>query len=419
MSSAYERSTLPRWRASLALAIGAALACLAGSAIAAEAVPTGEAPILAEMVKGGKLPPLAERLPKNPLVVTPAETVGVYGGTLRSLISGPGDFSWFRTMLGYENLLIWDLKAENAVPNLAASIEASPDATSYTFKLREGMKWSDGEPFTAQDIMFWWNDLYTNDKVPPAATSLAVTFKPRFMREGSNPRVEALDDTTVKFSFDKPYAMFPLQLATPDGDVPALYPAHYLKQFHINYNPEADNQAKAAGYADWIDQFVRKADPWNNPDRPTIYAWKIERPISDTQRVTLTRNPYYWKIDTAGNQLPYIDGISHEVIADKEVMLLKALAGEIDFVGRYINTLANKPVLVENEKQAKPEVLRDRRRDAELHAGAHQPYHASLRKAEIRHVWLTEATFCVACAWPYRPLRPRMTPCLTLPEWQC
>ena len=102
----------------------------------------------------------------------------------------------------------------------------------------------------------------------------------------------------------------------------------------------------------WSDQFFRKNDAWNNPQKPTLFAWKIERPLTDTQRVTLTRNPYYWKVDTAGNQLPYIDAVTHDVVADKEVMLLKALNGEVDFIGRYINTLSNKPVLVENEKKA-------------------------------------------------------------------
>ena len=167
---------------------------LTGAALAFGQVPAafaqaakGEAPALATQVAAGKLDSVDKRVPKNPLVITPAEKVGVYGGTLRSLISGPGDYSWFRTMFGYESLLIWDLKAQKVVPNLA-EMEVSPDATKYTFKLREGMKWSDGEPFTAKDIMFWWNDVYTNDKVPTAADLAGGDLKPRFIREGSKPR---------------------------------------------------------------------------------------------------------------------------------------------------------------------------------------------------------------------------------------
>jgi peptide/nickel transport system substrate-binding protein len=323
-----------------ALAVGSSAVALAQAVVV-----KGEAPLLAAQVAAGKLPSVDKRVPKNPLVITPAERVGVYGGTLRSLISGAGDYSWFRTMFGYDHLVTWDQMAQKVLPNLAVSWEVSPDATTYTFKLREGTRWSDGEPFTSKDVLFWWNDIYPSQQLPPE-------WKPRLIREGANTKVEAPDDYTVVFRFDKPYALFLFQMATPDGDIPVLFPEHYLKKFHIKYNPDADTAAKAAGFANWADQFVRKADAWNNPERPTIFAWKIERPLTDTQRVTLSRNPYYWKVDSAGNQLPYIDGVTHDVVADKEVMLLKALNGEVDFIGRYINTLSNKPVLVENEKKA-------------------------------------------------------------------
>jgi peptide/nickel transport system substrate-binding protein len=132
----------------------------------------------------------------------------------------------------------------------------------------------------------------------------------------------------------------------------AYFPAHYLKQFLPKYNPDADKVAKAEGLGGWAAKFENMAYFYLNPKRPVLFAWQVVRPLTDPQQVTFTRNPYYWKIDTEGHQLPYIDEVDNDVIADYEVMLLKALNGETDYIARYINTLENKPVMVENEKRA-------------------------------------------------------------------
>ena len=179
------------------------------------------------------------------------------------------------------------------IPNIAASLTSSDDSRVHTFKLREGMKWSDGAPFTAQDIVFWWDDIAQEPKLP-------ADFKPRAVQGAGKLKVEALDDYTVRFTFEKPNGLFPQMLATMDGEYMARFPAHYLKQFMPKYNPNADALAKAGNFPDWAAMVEQKSNVWLNPEKPTIFAWKVVQPISDTRRVILERNPYYWKINSAG-----------------------------------------------------------------------------------------------------------------------
>ncbi len=310
-------------------------------ALAQEAAPQ-QAPMLAERVEAGNLPPIEERLPTNPLVID-YNAVGQYGGTLRTIINA-ADASYMDTTYGYEHLVVWAPTVDEVVPNVAESWEAAEDGRSYTFKLREGMKWSDGDPFDAQDILFWYNDVYRMTDLPRESE--------RPVRDAVGFEVTAIDDYTVEFTFEEPYGVLLRQLATPDGRFVTNYPAHYLEQFHIDYNPEADTEAKAEGFADWIARFNEMADAWINTERPVINPWVVERPITDVRQASLARNPYYWKADAEGNQLPYIDRVVLEAVADQEVMLLKVLNGEIDFLPRYINTFVNLPVLVENQEQA-------------------------------------------------------------------
>ncbi len=313
------------------------------------------APILETSAAGEVLPPLDQRVPKEPLVV-PTEHIGTYGGTMRSLISGAGDKSWLRTFIGYDYLMRWTPSVDKIIPNVALSLTSSDDSRVHTFKLREGMKWSDGAPFTAQDILFWWNDIAQNEKLP-------ADFRPRAVQGAGKLTVEALDDYTVRFTFEKPHGLFPQMLATMDGEYITRFPAHYLKRFMPKYNPDAEKLAKAGNFPDWAAMVEKKSNAWLNPEKPTLYAWKVVQPLSDTRRVIFERNPYYWKIDSAGNQLPYLDRMSFEVVGDKEVMLLKTLSGEVDYLPRYINTFPNRAVLVDNEKAGKYHLVKYPRSD--------------------------------------------------------
>jgi peptide/nickel transport system substrate-binding protein len=323
-----------------------------GYAIAQEGTPvaaTAEAPILADQVAAGTIPALADRLPANPLVVAPYEAIGKYGGTWRTALVGGADTAWLGRTVGYDYLVRWSEDWNEIIPNLAESYEASDDATQYTFKLREGTKWSDGEPFTADDIVFYVDDVYRN---PDLTTSL-----------GTNPfTAEKIDDYAVKIVFEKPNGLFLSEICTPLGSTWTQYPKHYLSQFHKAYNTENLDQLVAdAGAADWIELFRTKGGSipgtpynalWSNTDLPSLYGWKLVEPYGDSTRVRVERNPYYWKVDPAGNQLPYIDDVTFDVVQDTEVLLLKAAGGELDMHTRHINTNVNKPVLADAAEAA-------------------------------------------------------------------
>jgi len=288
-----------------------------------------EAPMLTELVEAGKLPPVEERLPEEPLVIVPVEEVGEYGGTWRRVwlgkADGPGP-----DRITTERLIYFTPDGRELVPNIAQSWEVSAEGKEFTFYLREGMKWSDGEPFTADDIMFWYEDMVLNDELTPV--------KPAWLTIGGNlGRVEKVSTYAVKFVFDQPYGLFLKYLAGPPGHGICYYPKHYLKQFHPNYTPEEELTAltKEAGFEFWYQLFGDKTDRWMNTDLPVLSAWKCTVPATRPIMV-LERNPYYWKIDIEGNQLPYVDRINHEFVENIELVNIRAVSGQIDMQARHI-----------------------------------------------------------------------------------
>jgi peptide/nickel transport system substrate-binding protein len=312
-----------------------------------------EAPTLAEMVEAGELPPVDERLPADPLVHTPVEMVGQYGGTWRRAAVGPGDVQ-LTARLSYENIIRWNMDGSAMVPNVAKDWEVSDDGTAFTFHLREGMKWSDGEPFTADDIMFLIEDHWGNEELSPSGV-------PSWLKMGDEPvQAEKVDDHTVRLTFAQPNGLFLTLMASANG-LNFFRPAHYLKQFHPHYTDKEEIQAMAeeAGHEFWYQLYNDKG---GNPGRtrdeldlPTIYAWKVKVPPPDSPTV-VERNPYYWKVDTEGNQLPYIDMIEHTIVENAEVLNLKAVAGELDMQLRHIN-FSNFPLFQDSKEQGDYRVL--------------------------------------------------------------
>jgi peptide/nickel transport system substrate-binding protein len=311
-----------------------------------------ESPMLAQRVAAGELPALDERLPAEPLVVEPVESLGKYGGTWRMALVGGQDNAWLTRTISYDHLVRWARDWSGVEPNVALAFEANEDGSEYTFRLREGMKWSDGEPFMADDIVFWWNDVATNIDLSPGGPQ-------SWMRVGDEQAVvEKVDDYTVVFRFPVPNGLLLQNLATPDGDHPTRYPMHYCSEFHQDHNAEGiDELVQAAGVADWVELFRLKCAGvpgtpydarWQNGDLPTLKPWKLTVPYGAGSQVVAERNPYYWKVDTAGRQLPYIDRVVYDVLEDREVLLLKVLNGEIDMMSRHFNTNDNKAVLTDN-----------------------------------------------------------------------
>jgi peptide/nickel transport system substrate-binding protein len=276
-----------------------------------------EAPQLADLVKQGKLPPVQDRIPQEPLVIKPVKEIGKYGGTWRRGFTGPGDVENGNRINASDKLLFWDYTGTKIVPSVARAVDMSADGKVYTIKLRKGMKWSDGAPFTADDFVFWFEDLYSNkDIVPTPIADMRVNDKPG--------KVVKVDETTVQFVFEDPYFLFYDMLA---GDTligggqsvrqaqgftfGACSPKHYLKQFLPKYSSEeaVTKKAKDLGFDSWVSLLKNRYSWALNNELPVMTPWKTVSPIN-TPTWSMERNPYFWAVDTAGNQLPYIDRIT-------------------------------------------------------------------------------------------------------------
>ncbi|WP_129665541.1 ABC transporter substrate-binding protein [Phytoactinopolyspora endophytica] len=309
-----------------------------------------EAPQLAEMVDAGELPPLEERIPDEPLVVDVLDEIGVYGGSWRREVSDVTELeATERRHIGYERLYNWTPEWEGGTEtteNIATGVDVNDEGTEFTFHLREGISWSDGEPFTADDIVFAVEDFYFNEELRGAAVS-----DPRHLESGGPPEVEAVDDYTVTFRFDQPHGLFLQGIAEwATQDLTAL-PRHYLEQFHPDYNEEnLDELVQESGLGSWIDLFQDRADPMRNPDLPVIYAWQVVEPLGDNTRVTFERNPYYWKVDPEGNQLPYIDEHIVQLVEDQELIKLDAMNGELEFQ-HVVGGPADRALIMDNAEQ--------------------------------------------------------------------
>ena len=307
-----------------------------------------EAPELAARVKKGTLPRLADRLPDKPLVLQPLDETGRYGGEIRLL--GLGEIVDVNTTIGYENLVRWksgidtDLTADQVVPNVAASVDAGADGREYTFRLRTGLRWSDGQPFTADDILFWYESVATNKELTPVPIDWLVTGDEPFV-------VRKVDDHTVVFRFPRPNGLFLPNLATQRGTVVTDFPAHYLRKFHADHADDLDKLVKESGRSSWVDLFLAKANRGENAERPVLDAWQLTSAIGDSPRPVAVRNPYYWKTDPDGSQLPYLDRVAFELVRDEETAVLKATNGEFDLVDTGINLLRNKPVFARSREE--------------------------------------------------------------------
>ncbi len=333
-----------RHRAGL-LSVGLALACsltLVGWVACDEAAAFSQSPMLEKLVKDGKLPPVDERLPEKPVQVKPIEKPGVYGGNWRRAYTGLSDLVGARRLL-YDPLVRWSLDYK-ILPNIARKWEISDDGRVFTFHLVRGVRWSDGEPFTVDDILFYFNDILSNEELTPSI--------PKWMSpSGAPPKVEKVDDYTFRVTFDRPYGLFLQQLACPHGMALVTKPKHYLKNFHKKYAKPEELEAlmKERNVSSWVKLFkdassIRHA-LFTGTEMPSLCAWITTVP-APAKRFVMQRNPYYWKVDTKGNQLPYIDRITHELQAESQTILLKAIAGEIDMQGRRLGGMQNSVLLL-------------------------------------------------------------------------
>jgi peptide/nickel transport system substrate-binding protein len=277
------------------------------------------------LVEAGELPPVEERLPKEPQVILKsgmADGIGEYGDVWRAFSACPV-VGWNNTAgvssgwFGVEDIMAWDealvqtgplFRADQDIepfPQLAKSWEWSEDGKELTMHLIEGAKWSDGEPFTSEDVLFTWEDYIVDPNVNSWQKSTAWEF------DGQPTKLEALDDYTIKFTFpvEKPVQLF-YQM---DEQEFSIMPAHVLKPFHPKYNSDMD-------YKEFENALPPDALPVVTMGPLAAVEYKTD------ELLIARRNPYYWKVDEEGNQLPYMD----------EVTFQKGPSG----VGRTICTMA-------------------------------------------------------------------------------
>jgi peptide/nickel transport system substrate-binding protein len=333
-----------------------------------------EAPMLAEMVAAGTIPAIEERLPEVPFVVGPGIYMteenlpdwqpGKYGGTLRSSHSVANWNPDIFVAMNEPFLMAPKIGDQNIVCNVCESFEVTDENKVFTFKLRKNLKWSDGMPVTTEDVRFAWEDIRNNTDISPSG--VPQQWKTGFAPTGTPATVEIIDDYTFKVTFDAPYGAF-LRALTIEGWVgytQVLEPAHYLKQFHATYTSLEDLKPLLDEMQltnEWWQVFASKrCQNWDmtNPrcaDYPALNPW-IGKDTGNPSTMRFERNPYYFKVDTQGQQLPYIDYLSSQQVNDVEMVTLKVVAGEVDFQ-RESTGLIKIPLYKENEEKANIRVV--------------------------------------------------------------
>ncbi len=300
----------------------------------------------------GDLPAVADRLPAEPLVIAPVEAVGTYGGTLDGLSraneAGTSDLLSVR----HVGLVRYACDLVTIVPNVAKSWEFNDDATALTFELREGHRWSNGEPFTSEDVRFWLEDLVQN-------TAIAGDLRTEFQVGGEPIGIDVVDDTTFSFTFASPAPNFLSTLATVYWQ--PFQPDEWFKQFHPDYATDGDAVAAEFGFDSAIDAVLGMwgcPSNWKDCGSPwltgtgTVWTPTLESFIlvdESTEERRLVANPYFHAVDTTGQQLPYIERMLEEFIEDTEVHNLRITNGETDYKTQGLG-IDDFPVLEDNQE---------------------------------------------------------------------
>jgi len=301
---------------------------------------SSEAPMLAEKTAAGDLPPVDERIPTEPMVLEPFESIGKYGSSLVQLAPDPtGADAGFGSTNDANSVATRSYDLRTIIPNVCKSWKLSDDYTEIVFEMRKGMMWSDGAPLTTEDVRYWYEDELLNEELTPTVDS---KWKPG----GEVMELVVDDDYTFRLRFAIPYPIIIDYLAGSGF----WSPKRFLKEFHINYNPEAVEVAKSEGFDLWIESYGYHNETGNlqqDVDRPILLPWMWESQASNGDRFWV-RNPYFWEIDTVGNQLPYPDYHERWVTGNLEVLAAKVIAGEGTHASWYL-TLTDYPLFKENE----------------------------------------------------------------------
>ena len=331
---------------------------------------------------------LANRLPSEPLVYAPYDAIGKYGGTLDVLSNateaGTSDFLSVR----HVNLVRYSDDLQTIVPNIAKGWDWNDDFTQLTFFLRKGHRWSDGAPFTAEDVKFWYDELALDPK---------IMEKPKdYVLVGGEPMtVDVIDPQTVRFNLPAPKPGLLSHFATSFAQ--GFQPKHFLGQFHPDVNADADALAQAAGFenglavikayfgnSDWTDTPVPLL---NSPDRvanlpaDTMPTLESHITVSDTTEGRhYVANPYFHIVDTQGNQLPYISEQDEIYANDNEIRILKLINAEADYKSQSLQ-LPSAPLLLEHQESGDYTI--DLRPEITLANVSFNVTHADLEKRKV------------------------------------
>jgi len=317
------------FRSTIGLAV--VVLSLSGMNVRAQAETMVETPYYADAVKSGALPPIADRIPQNPAIFDGnggKSELGVQGGNLRMLMARVKDVR-MAVVYGYARLIGFDSDF-NLKPDIASAIDVE-EGRIFTIHLRKGHKWSDGVPFTSEDFRYFWEDIINNKEISPSGVPRTLLV------DGEAPKVEFLDETTVRYSWSKPNPFFLSALA---GARP-LYiyrPAHYLKQYHAKY-VEAEKMAamvKDSGQRNWVSLHFKKDIQYKNENikMPSLQPW-INTTKKPSERFIFKRNPFFHRVDSKGQQLPYIDQMIM-IISNNKLIPAKTGSGEVDLQARYL-----------------------------------------------------------------------------------
>lgn len=330
-----------------------------------ERLPLGylEPPVFAERVASGSLPPIDERLPKEPFVVGPGTLLdeehlpwedGRYGGSIE--FAGLGTSGFVNIAGGATILRSPGQSTDISAPNIVSALEINDDYTTYTFTIREGLRWSDGELVTAEDVRFAFEDLYGDPDVKRAWPNTLYTAGNSDLGPA---QLTVVDDLTFELTFSQPYGQF---VADLNSWIPyyndIFKPSHYLKQFHAKYADAAELAAlvESNGRADWVDLIDYKdVAHWDvGEDRalgmPTLNAWVLSE--STENRRVYERNPYFWHVDASGHQLPYIDEIVNNIVVDTDAQTNAILAGQVTIASGGEASLNKMSVYTQNAERS-------------------------------------------------------------------
>ena len=382
---------------SIALALILALGMM-NIALADEVTYT-QAPMFDELVESGELPPVEERLPENPKIADGRTSeylengeweIGTYGGTIRSGSVQPNYNGDIFCMLTQNLLTMLDTYSGIVTPNIVEAFEVNDDYTEFTFTLRKGLKWSDGVEVTMEDYRFAIEDYAFNEELTPVLNNY---FRAGGKSTGEPMTFEVIDDLHFRITFAQPFGGFLVHLSVAGwkGYGSFLKPAHYMKQFHKDYAEECHGSLEAyyeflqpygdcMGYYDvteegvWVN-IMNQIDAQNSGELtdvgvmltsrtfadaglkenlPVLHPWIM---VSESDNITTwERNPYYFKVDAAGQQLPYCDYITNTLVENQEILQFKVMSGDIDYL-RESATIDNVTLYLENEDNAGIKVL--------------------------------------------------------------